>query len=593
LLAVLAATTLVGNPSVFAADDKADSLVGRAQFRRPTDVAWLGDGRRLLVLNRRSGSISVVDADRQSVVSEQRLGEQPTAIAALPEADRFVVVDEKTHEILLIHVDENDELVIDGRTATSSYPVEVAVSADGTRAAVACLWSHAIDVVALQPAESETPPETWNAAFPRVVGSIALPFAPRRLVVLPNGCLAVLDAFGDFVAVVDLARREIVSLHRLNAHNLGGTAVDGERRELIVTGQHLEQSLPTSAAVVKGGRLIRNQLLRISLDHLVRQESLAGDAVAVTSLDTDSRGAGDPAGIALIGSTTLVCLGGVGRLASLDAEGAVSRSWDVGLAPVQVTLDPTGRRAYVVNRLSDSVSIVDLSDGAVTEISLGPQPEAYPRDRGEQMFFDARLSPGGFFSCHSCHTDGHTNGLLADTLGDGAYGTPKRILTLRGTSLTDHWAWNGTLRELREQVRQSLETTMHAAPMSAERHDDVAAVLHTLPFPPPLLPTAKDDADHRLVERGRALFAAWRCGDCHVGPLTYTSQPTYDVGLRDEQLLAKFNPPSLRGVGQNAAFFHDNRAQSLEEVFEDYRHQLPEKATDDDVTALVRFLRSL
>jgi cytochrome c peroxidase len=117
--------------------------------------------------------------------------------------------------------------------------------------------------------------------------------------------------------------------------------------------------------------------------------------------------------------------------------------------------------------------------------------------------------------------------------------------------------------------------------------------LHTLPLPPPLEPKPRDEVDRQRLERGLALFAAWNCGECHVGPLTYTSQGSYDVGLRDERGLAKFNPPSLRGVGHGAAFFHDNRAQTLDEGFRVYGHRVPDNATDADFDALVRFLRSL
>src|SRR5262249_22813645 len=116
---------------------------------------------------------------------------------------------------------------------------------------------------------------------------------------------------------------------------------------------------------------------------------------------------------------------------------------------------------------------------------------------------------------------------------------------------------------------------------------------HTLPFAPPPAPKPRDEADRKLLERGRDLFQAWKCGDCHIGPLTYTSQGTYDVGLRDETGLAKFNPPSLRGVGQGAAFFHDNRAATLEDVLHVYRHQIPTDAADTDLDAVIRFLRSL
>ena len=48
-------------------------------------------------------------------------------------------------------------------------------------------------------------------------------------------------------------------------------------------------------------------------------------------------------------------------------------------------------------------------------------------DRGERLFFDGRLSHDGWLSCQSCHTDGHTNNALADTLGDGSFGAAKRL----------------------------------------------------------------------------------------------------------------------------------------------------------------------
>jgi YVTN family beta-propeller protein len=311
-------------------------------------------------------------------------------------------------------------------------------------------------------------------------------------------------------------------------------------------------------------------------------------------LDRDGVGAGDPSAmVPWSNRRTLVSLGGLRKLAIVDENDAIERTFDVGARPVSVLPTPDGRRACVVNQLDDSVSIVDLETGATREISLGSQPEAYPRDRGERLFFDARLTPGGYLSCHSCHTDGHTNGRTADTLADATYGTPKRVLTLMGTALTDQWSWNGSLRELRDQVRQSFETTMHATPLSPEQHDDVVAFLHTLPFPPPPSPTPRDDEDRRLLEWGRAVFKSFGCASCHVAPLTYTTQGSFDVGLDDERGLAKFNPPSLRGVGHGAAFFHDNRAATLDDVFRSFGHQVPANVDDADIDALVRFLKSL
>jgi len=78
-----------------------------------------------------------------------------------------------------------------------------------------------------------------------------------------------------------------------------------------------------------------------------------------------------------------------------------------------------------------------------------------------------------------------------------------------------------------------------------------------------------------------------------VPPLTYTSPGTYDVGLRDEKGLDKFNRPSLRGVSQGYSFFHDGRAKKLEEVFTVHGHQLNWALADDELGDLLRFLRSL
>jgi cytochrome c peroxidase len=102
-----------------------------------------------------------------------------------------------------------------------------------------------------------------------------------------------------------------------------------------------------------------------------------------------------------------------------------------------------------------------------------------------------------------------------------------------------------------------------------------------------------DRADRERVERGRGVFEKHRCDACHIPPLTYSSWEVFDVGLADERGLRKFNPPSLRGVGQGYRFLHDNRAATLDEVFTKYRHKLGADTPRPEVDDLVRFLRSL
>jgi cytochrome c peroxidase len=119
----------------------------------------------------------------------------------------------------------------------------------------------------------------------------------------------------------------------------------------------------------------------------------------------------------------------------------------------------------------------------------------------------------------------------------------------------------------------------------ADHVGDLTTFVHALPPPPA--------ADGEPVERGRRVFEAHGCVRCHIAPLTYSSHGTHDVGLADERGARKFNPPSLRGVGHGRRFFHDNRAASLEDVFTTFGHPDGGTIDGDDLTDLVRFLRSL
>jgi cytochrome c peroxidase len=253
-----------------------------------------------------------------------------------------------------------------------------------------------------------------------------------------------------------------------------------------------------------------------------------------------------------------------------------------------------GSPLVAVNTFDDSLSLIDSRRGLVTAtVSLGPRSTPETQDRGEVLFHDARLGRDGYLSCHSCHTDGHTNGLLADTLGDGSFGTPKRILTLRNTALTDPWAWDGEVKYLHDQVRKSLVETMHATAVAAGQVDDLVSFLHTLPAPPPLEPATSDPEARERVERGRQAFHDRGCVRCHIPPLTFSSHGAHDGGFADERGRRKFNPPSLRGVGQGYRFLHDNRAATLEQVFTKFHHKVEADVPPDELADLLRFLRSL
>jgi YVTN family beta-propeller protein len=543
-------------------------------WRRPVALALSGDGKQLLVANRARGSVSVVDTEKQRVADEVAVGARLADLVVLPDG-RVLAVDEEAHELVLLgHRDATLEVV--GRLKVPAYPVCVRASGDGRLGFVASLWSRQLSIVDLSAPRSLTLRKTVGLSFP-----------PRLVLPLPDtDRLVVTDAFGGRLAVVDAGKGAVESVRELPGHNIRGLALTADGKELLVAHQLLSARAQTTEDDIHWGNLIANRLrtLRVAAVLDPRADLLEGSYRY--DLGRPGRGAGDPAGLAVAGGRTVVTLGGVGEVV-LGAElGGAAGQVAVGRRPTAVTVSPDGRRAYVADTLADAVAVVGLSDVKVeATIDLGKKPDASPVDRGEVLFYDARLSFEGWLSCHSCHTDGHTNGLLADTLGDGDFGAPKRVLSLHGVKDTGPWAWDGSVAALGEQVRKSITLTMRGT-ATDEQVRDLTAYLESLP---PLAPLPGND---EAVGRGRAVFQRQGCVSCHTPP-TYTTARTFDVGLADEHGRKMFNPPSLRGVGHGGSFFHDGRAATLEEVVTRQRHQVKGDLSEAEQADLLSFLRSL
>ncbi len=86
-------------------------------------------------------------------------------------------------------------------------------------------------------------------------------------------------------------------------------------------------------------------------------------------------------------------------------------------------------RLYVLNRIDNSVTVIDASAETVIEsFALNAQPTPDYITEGRRFLYDAKLSGNGFVSCSSCHYDARTDGLAWD-LGDGnAASIPPEIM---------------------------------------------------------------------------------------------------------------------------------------------------------------------
>ncbi len=557
---------------------EADPSIGKKAaegcLRQPVAVVAADGGRRLFVANRRAGSVSVIDVDRRKVIAETAVGRR---LANLVDAGdgRLLVVDETAGELIVLAW-RRDALTVLGRVRVADAPVSVRVLPRG-RAVVACLWLRQLTVV-----------EGTASDRLRIHKTIALPFAPRAQLVLPDGDKVVIaDAFGGRLAVVDTGRGVVESVRAVPGHNIRSLALSADGRQLLLSQQVLAEDTPTRADDIRWGNVITNAIRSVAVEDLVKPDADLLRHGHLHPLGEFLRGAADPAGLVVANGSIMVALAGTGEVAfGRELRGDWPRL-AVGRRPTAITA--AGGRAFVVDTFGDSVSVVDIANRKkIAEISLGPVPELAAAERGERLFFDGRLSMEGWMSCHSCHSDGHTNGLRADTLGDGSYGAPKRVPTLLGVGATPPWAWNGSVDRLEDQVRQSVRTTMHGPRPTERQVADLTAYLRSLPPPPASRRGRADEA----VCRGKTVFESVGCVRCHEPP-AYTTSLIYEVGLEDELGKSAFNPPSLRGVGQGVAFFHDGRATRLEEVFTRHRHQVPSDMARKDLDDLLAFLRSL
>ena len=540
-------------------------LKDQPHLRRPVAGAWLVENQLLAVANQRSGSLSIVDVQKRKVLVEVVVGERLADVAALPAGGWLLAVDDQRHELLVLQW-KAGELQIVERIPVRRYPVNIAVSPDSTRCTVTSLWSRTITTFGLTTAERSASLTLTK------LNELALSFAPSGQLYLPDGeHVLVADAFTGQMALLDVTTHRVVEFSVKRILRIYGMALSTDRDGFYI-GHQTAQPMRTSRRMrgVDGDR-------GMALTSLVGQYSITG--LLNGRLEPF---VGDRDAPARMGYFT----GDLRQMAEL-----VPVTLRVTAKGYRQSLHPAASQPLVrIQRFRDQIVVSHRRKN--TTIRLGPVGALTPADRGEALFYDTSLSATGWMSCHSCHPDGHTTGQLVDTLGDGSRRTHKRVLTLLGSGVTGKWAWSGKVPALHKQVLKSLQTTMGKR-SSLQKVRDITAFVQTLPPPPPLEPASDDPADKAQLARGEALFHGLGCVDCHVPALGYTSDDTYDVGLRDENGMAEFNPPSLRGVSQGYSFFHDGRATKLEDVFVVHRHPHGKEMPDDKLADLLRFLSSL
>ncbi len=594
LAAISFLTSLVGPALTIASDPvRSAEIVASVPTRRlPSSIIVAPGGERLVVGHEATGTLSLVDIRPPHRIVEVRVGSSVADLETIPGTDLFASVDPVDHRLRLhrLRSDRAGEsgVVTLAEVAPPRYPVQLAISRDGTRLAVASLWSRQLS--------------TWRLAADASAlqheRTVDLPFAPRQLQFLPGDeRLIVADAFGGRLIGLDAASGRVLRDRDVPAHKIRGLALTPDGRRLVMSHQMLNGLAHAIRNDVHWGLMMSNDLRWLDLDVLLGPTENFYHDSHMHPLGQPGAGMADPAGIAMSSrGEVAVAIQGVDRVLIGREEDFSLDPIAVGPGPVDVAFSDDGAALFVAHRWDDSVSIIDVERrDPVVRLPLGNLPDETPIEQGRRLFHQGRLAHDGWMSCASCHVDGHSNGQLNDNFSDGSFGAPKRVLTLLGVAETEPLAWNGKQSSLEAQVRASIEATMQAPePPSEAEVAAIAAFVRSLDAPPSI-DAARDRIDASFREgiaRGEAVFRRSGCSECHAGN-RFTSPETYDVGLEDEQGNRRFNPPSLRGLSQRGPYLHDGRAADLDQLFGELRHQLDEPLSEADRTDLITFLRSL
>ena len=563
--------------------------------RSPVDLAIVPGGRRALTANQTSDSASLVDLRAGTVLAEVACGHKPAAVACSRDGRRAAVSNLWSGTVTLLEVGETALKPV-AQVAVGSLPRGLAFAADGKS-----LYVAVADEVVQVDWDSRKIEQRWPAAR-----------EPRQVVLSADGrWLAAASSRSGQIRCWSTATGKLHWERKIeDAFNLRGLAFTPDGKGLVCA-HNIRREFPVSKANIEEGWVIDSRLTWLSLD---RDQ---GPLLRQIALDTRGQAVGDPYGLAFSpdGRRLAVTGSGTHELLLLETTAIPWNAGDpgdvmdprlkagrdefrrlrLGGRPLTVVLAGKDAEAVVANYLLDAVQVVVIKSGNLRTIPLGSPAHPSPARRGEALFYDAGRAHDQWFSCNTCHVEGHTCGLTFDTLNDDSYGNPKLTPTLRNVARTGPWTWHGWQKSLPAAVEKSMTQTMFGPRPSAEQARDLVGFLETLDDPPN--PNAGPGGAVTAVRRGRTIFRGkGGCARCHRGK-DYTSPRNYDVKLEpDGSPYRLWNPPSLRGLIDRGPYLHDGRAATLEDVVQ--KDHSPEKLGGQALTAqeghdLIAFLKSL
>jgi YVTN family beta-propeller protein len=546
---------------------------------QPHDVTFDPQGRRAFVANRLDDSLSVVEVKTRQVIATVPVGDEPHGVLLDKPGKYIYVLNSSIDDISVLDAATLKEIK---RLSASRDPWSLALSPDGSQ----ILVTHALSrfVRPLKPSLSEvTVIDTARAVV-------------EDRIVLPGANLVQGVAWhpsGDYGLVTLLRTKNLLPMTRAArgwtiANGLGVIWRDGAVDQVMLDQPNLGFPDPADVIITPDGQYA-----------LVTSSS--SDRVAVLDLGKL---------IAILKSASpqereQVLPNHLGKSVEFTVKYIPTKN-----SPRGLTCSADGAAAYVANALDDSITVIDLKKlEAVDRIDLGGPRELSQARRGERVFNSAHITFHRQFSCHTCHPDGHIDGITYDTEPDGIGISPVDNRTLRGINDMAPYKWEGTNPSLRRQCGPRLSVFFtRLQPFTPAQLDDLESFICTIPRPPNRyrnLGEELTEAQRRgkaAFERtrtndGRVIPVTGRCAYCHPPPL-YTDGQIHDVGTRQwNDRTGKFDAPHLNNIYDSAPYLHNGMAITLEEIWTKYnaydRHGVTNDMTKDQLNDLIEYLKTL
>jgi len=545
----------------------------------PTDVTFSPDGRRAYVSNRLDDTVSVISTAARKVIRTLPVGDEPHGVLTDRSGERLYVLNTSSDSISVFDTASLKEVK---RLEASRSPWSLALAPDGSRLWVTNSLSRFVPF--RTPSMSEvTVIDTDRAAV------------EDRIVAPAANLLQGIDwhPSGKFALMTLNRTKNLVPMTRLLqgwtiTNGMGIVWRDGRVDQVLLDEPGMCFPDPTDVAITPDGRWAlvtssgSDRLAVVDVAKLIAMLEAASD---------DER--------------QHVLPNHLGKPTEFIVKHIPTKN-----SPRGILTTPDGQTAFVANALDDSLTAIDLGRlEAVARIDLGG-PKVITKARyGERLFHSAGITFHRQFSCHSCHPDGHVDGLTYDIEPDGLGVSPVDNRTLRGILDTAPFKWEGTNPSLQRQCGPRL--AVFFTRIQPFTPTELAALDHyicTIPRPPnryrplgaeltPAQRRGKALFERTRTNDGRVIPKDNRCITCHFPPL-YTDRSRRNVGTRmplDRE--SDFDVPHLNNIYDSAPYLHNGIAETLEEIWTRYnpddRHGVTNDMTKDQLNDLIEYLKTL